>query len=150
MADRRRKWDIVLLSLYAAVMLWLLFHREQGEGMLYWEQVSTRLNLVPFVTIRQFWRLLRSERAHLVRLGVVNLAGNVLMFIPLGFLLPGAFPGLKGFWRTLLAAGILICAVEILQMLLLVGFCDVDDLILNLIGSSIGYALRRVAGRKEK
>lgn len=150
MTDRRRKWDIVLLSLYAAVMLWLLFHREQGEGALYWEQVGARLNLEPLATIRLFWHLLRSDRGHLVRLGAVNLAGNVLMFVPLGFLLPGAFPGLRGFWRTFLAAGILICAVEILQMLFLVGFCDVDDLILNLTGSSIGYALRRIAERKEK
>lgn len=149
MTDRRRKWNIVLLCLYGAMMLWLLFHREAGGGEFYWEQVSARLNLKPFVTIRQFWRLLRSAQPHLVSIGKVNLAGNIVMFVPLGFLLPGVFPGCKGFWRTFLAAGLFICAVEILQMLLLVGFCDVDDLILNLAGVSIGYGLYRFANPRE-
>lgn len=150
MTDRRRKGNIALLCLYGAVMLWLLFHREPGSGEFYWEQVGTRVNLIPFVTIRRFWRLLYSQHSHLVKLGVVNLVGNVAMFVPLGFLLPGSIPRLAGFWRTFLTAGLLICAVEILQMLLLVGSCDVDDLILNLAGVSIGYGMYRLANPKER
>lgn len=147
MADRQRKWNMVMLCLYGGLMLWLLFHREQGDGTLYWELVRSRLNLRPFVTICQFWRLLCSEKENLVRLGVVNLVGNVVMFIPLGLLLPGAFPGLARFWRTALAAAGVMCVVELLQALLLVGFCDVDDLILNLAGVTIGYGLYRFGNR---
>lgn len=150
MTDRRRKWNIVLLCLYGAVMLWLLFHREPDGGEIYWEMVRSRLNLEPFSTIRRFWHLMYSQHSHLAKLGVVNLGGNVAMFVPLGFLLPGVFPRLAGFWKTFLAAGLLICAVEILQMLLLVGFCDVDDLILNLAGVSIGYGMYRLADPKER
>lgn len=150
MTDRRRKGNTVLLILYGAVMLWLLFHREPGNAEFYWEQVGTRLNLIPFATIRRFWRLLYSQHSHLAKLGVVNLGGNVAMFVPLGFLLPGASPRFAGFWRTFLAAGLLICAVEILQMLLLVGSCDVDDLILNLAGVAIGYGMYRWTNPKER
>ena len=34
--------------------------------------------------------------------------------------------------------------VELLQMLLLVGTCDVDDLILNLLGAALGDGLFRL------
>ncbi len=148
MADRQRKGSMVLLCLYAGLMLWLLFHREPGEGALYWELVRSRLNLRPFVTIVRFVRLMSSEKEHLVRLGVVNLVGNVVMFIPMGLLLPGAFPGLAKLWQAALVSGGVICAVEILQALLLVGSCDVDDLILNLVGVVIGYGLYRFANPK--
>ena len=36
------------------------------------------------------------------------------------------------------------CPVELLQMLLLVGTCDVDDLIQNLLGAALGYGLFRL------
>jgi len=136
---------MALLCLYGAVMLWLLFHREPYSGEIRWDQVGARLNLEPFVTVRRYWRLLHSQRPYLVRLGVVNLAGNVVMFIPLGSLLPEVFPGLRRFWKLFLTAGLMICAVEISQMLLLVGSCDVDDLILNLAGVTVGYVLYKIS-----
>ncbi len=93
--------------------------------------------------------MLHSQRPYLIRLGVVHLVGNVAMFVPLGFLLPGVFPKLRSFWRLCLTAGLLICTVEIFQMLLLVGSCDVDDLILNLVGVSMGYGLYRLGNREK-
>jgi len=34
----------------------------------------------------------------------------------------------------------MVC-IELLQMLLLVGTCDVDDIILNVSGAAIGYGI---------
>ncbi len=149
MTDRRRKWDIALLCLYGAVMLWLLFHREPDSGGIYWELVRARVSLEPFVTIRRFWRLMFSEQAYLVRWGVANIVGNVVMFVPMGILFPMVFSGLRRFWKTFLVSGLVMTAVEILQMLLLVGFCDIDDLILNLAGVTLGYGLYRLANREK-
>ena len=63
------------------------------------------------------------------------------MFIPLGFCLPWVHARLRRWWKTLLvSAGVILC-VELTQLVTLLGHCDVDDLILNLIGVTMGYLL---------
>ena len=128
------------LFLYSGVMLWLLFDRPGfAEGIPYWDQVRAQLNLVPFRTLRLFAGLLDSARPEYVRAAVVNLFGNVIMFIPLGLLLPLAFSRIRTFWQVLLISSAAIILVELIQLFTLVGSCDIDDLILNLIGATLGY-----------
>ena len=86
-----------------------------------------RYNLVPFVEIRRFW-IYREQ------LGVfalfTNLIGNVLGFIPYGFILPVIHNGLRsGFLIILSGFGLSLC-VETIQLVTKVGCFDVDDLIL--------------------
>ena len=141
MMKQIRIWP-VLFTLYCALMLWLLFDRPGSvPGIPYWNQVRSNLNLVPFHTLRLFTGLLDSSHPEYVRAAVVNLFGNVIMFIPLGFLLPLTFRRLAGLWKVLLTATLLVTAVELLQLFTLVGSCDIDDLILNLIGTVLGYGL---------
>lgn len=130
-----------LFALYAGVMLWLLFAREGGTiGADYWEQIQARINLEPFHTIRLFLRVLSGEpSAYYLQLAVVNLLGNVVMFIPMGFLLPMVWPSLGKWWRTWLVTLAIMLCVELTQLVSLRGSCDVDDLILNLAGAAVGY-----------
>lgn len=133
----RKKRNMALFTLYCAVMLWLLFcRRGTFDGM--------NLNLEPFRTLERYIRLLDSSRPGLVRLAVVNLFGNVIMFIPLGFFLPRVFGWLGKFRRTLLAAAFIITLVELAQLLTLLGCCDIDDLLLNLLGTAMGYGLHKL------
>ena len=135
----------VLFVGYCALMLWLLFDRPgYVPGIPYWEQVESNLNLVPFRTLRLFAELLSDHRPHLVRAAVVNLFGNVIMFIPLGFLLPLTFRKLSRLRKILLTTTLIITAVELIQLFTLVGSCDIDDLILNLLGAAFGYGLYRI------
>jgi len=137
-----RKVNTALFMAYGALMLWLLFDRPGfTPGIPYWEQVAGQLNLVPFRTLRLFAHLLDSGvRAH-IRMAVINLGGNVIMFIPLGLLLPKVFPNLSSLLRVLLTTAAIITVVEIVQLFTLVGSCDIDDLILNVAGAAIGYGL---------
>ena len=140
-----RKFHTALFMAYGALMLWLLFDRPgYAEGIPYWEQVAGQLNLIPFRTLRLFGSLLDSARPDYVRAAVINLGGNILMFIPLGFLLPRVFPKLPSLPRVLLATAAIITAVELLQLFTLVGSCDIDDLILNVLGSAMGYRLHKL------
>ena len=66
------------------------------------------------------------------------------MFIPLGTFLPALWPKLQKAWKTLLAALLSILAVEIIQLFSLLGRCDIDDLLLNMAGIAVGYALWRL------
>lgn len=146
---QRRKTAFFIL--YALVMLYLLFARSPKDPDIpFAVYLRTHLNLVPFRTIRRFSRLLMPPvRPYLLRIALHNLLGNILLFIPLGYLLPDLFPPLRKFWLTALAVAVTITTVELLQLLLTVGTCDVDDLILNVLGASMGYGVYRVVHRKE-
>ena len=133
---KKHKWKI-LFVLYSALMLWLLFDRAGYDPALpYWEQL--RYTLTPFHTIKLFWRILPSTAA------IINLGGNVIMFIPLGFLLPRAFPKLKKFFRCFFTAALIIILVEVAQLFTLLGSCDIDDLILNMAGILLGFILHKM------
>lgn len=136
----KQKLHTALFLAYGALMIWLLFDRPGYDPAVpYWDQVTTQLNLIPFRTLRLFADLLNSGVRSHITIAVINLGGNIIMFIPLGFLLPKVFPKLSSLLRVLLTTAIIITAVEIIQLFTLVGSCDIDDLILNVVGSAIGY-----------
>ncbi len=134
-------WKVLFL-VYAAVMLWLLFDRERSlYEPDYWTQVQQNLNLEPFHTIKLFWSALDREEYRL--LAVINLGGNIGMFVPLGFFLPMLWKSLRKWWKTWLATLGIMLIVELTQLFTLRGSFDVDDLILNLAGAAIGYLIYR-------
>lgn len=158
MAKKRKKQTdtvAVLFGIYGLIMIYLLFIRGRHavEGMPYWEQVLNNYNLTPFHTMGNYWHILTNKAYYLEKWGAesiyryqarhafINLAGNVVMFVPLGALLPAANGKLRKFFRTFFACAGLIVAVEVLQLFTLLGSCDVDDLILNMIGVVLGYIL---------
>ena len=143
METRHKKLHMILFCIYSAFMLVLLFNRAGGiEGVDYWTQIQANLNLEPFHTIRLFLKVL-DQQAYSAT-AIINLGGNVIMFIPLGFFLPRVFPALRKFWRTLLITAFIITAVELAQLFTLLGSCDIDDLILNVIGATLGYILHKL------
>ena len=67
------------------------------------------------------------------------LAGNLLMFVPMGGFLPLVFPRLQG--RKMAAAILLLpLAVELWQPVVGRSF-DTDDLICNTLGLLLGWAV---------
>ncbi len=150
----------LLFLLYGGLMLWLLFHRSRPDtaapGFSYWDWVQKNINLRPLHTIGLFWNVLANPQSYIDRMGlawyeanrqhaIVNLGGNVLMFLPLGFFPPRLSRNLQSIWKTLLLAAGIMVAVELLQVLSLRGNCDVDDLLLNLIGTALGYGIFRLS-----
>lgn len=135
----------VALLAYSAWMLWLLFGQRLGTGI--YEQQAAGINLTPFSTLRLYCQLLQSDSGYLVRHAFANLTGNVVLFIPLGILLPAVFYQLRHFLKTFLLAAVLIATVEAVQYFTQLGACDVDDLILNLLGVALGYSLYRYRRR---
>ena len=133
-----------LLVIYGGLMLWLLFGRSNGwqEGVPYLEQVRSSVNLKPFYTINNYiYAMLHSSSGSLVRHCFINLGGNVLLFIPAGYMLPRLWRKQRNFFRFLFTCTGIMLVVEVVQVLTLLGSFDVDDLILNLSGMLIGYLL---------
>jgi glycopeptide antibiotics resistance protein len=134
---RAAEW--ALFALYCLVMFWLLFlHRPSRMTYLpYWDTVKANLNLVPFRTMRLFW----DAYGQMPRAALVNLAGNVAVFIPLGLFLPCLFKNQRRFWLFLLTVAGAVVIIETAQLFTTMGSCDVDDLILNLVGAAIGFGI---------
>ena len=127
---------------YTALLLWLLFDRPSGWGssLSYAEQMRSNMNLIPFHTIVSYWQVVkRMEFSPLFCHCVNNLGGNIFLFIPIGYLLPRLWPGLRNFFLFLLTCVLAITLVELLQLVTLLGSLDIDDLILNLFGMLLGY-----------
>lgn len=131
--------------LYCLLMFWLLLGQRMDSLDFLRDSGESSYNLIPLKTIRWYLSLPEiTANAYLLRHGYINLLGNVILFIPLGLLLPAVCKPLKRFWSFLLAATAGIVAMEVLQLLSGLGICDVDDLILNLSGALMGYVFYRI------
>ncbi len=100
-----------------------------------------RVNLVPIARLFDY-----SRKRDLL----LNVIGNVGLFIPSGILLPIVCKRLDGFWKVLAAgAGMSLC-IEILQLPFRVRASDVDDLIMNTLGVAVGYGLYALVRKRRK
>lgn len=70
---------------------------------------------------------------------IVNLLGNIGVFMPFGILLPLVLGGKLKKPFMIFFAGVL--ALELLQLFTRRGSFDVDDLLLNSVGFLLGFAL---------
>lgn len=136
---------VAIFVIYSAVMVLLLFGRSGAGHGSYVEQLHNNLNTVPLKTVTNYLYVLKNmDNEYLLRHAFINLAGNVVMFVPLGLFLPWIYPKLRSLWRFLLAVIAIIIAVEAIQLFTLLGSCDVDDLILNVVGASVGFIVFRI------
>ena len=146
MVKKTRNAAMLAFLLYCGFMLWLLFARQPNPAEVPFPvYMRAHVNLRPFHTIQLFSRLLVPPvREYLVRIAIRNLLGNILLFTPLGIFLPVLFPPLRKFFRTLLSVTFIITIIELCQLALMVGSCDIDDLILNVSGAALGYGLYKL------
>ena len=74
---------------------------------------------------------------------IAQLILNILMFVPIGFLLGTIMKEIR--WMQVIEIGCLLsAAIEILQLLTRRGVCNIDDVIHNTIGCAIGYGIFRL------
>lgn len=98
----------------------------------------TAPNFIPFKTLRLFWA--NRHTVGWTSVSLLNILGNLLLFIPIGFLFPLAFPKRSQIKYVFSYMLIGILGIEFLQY-----FCgrvaDIDDVFLNMIGILLGYGI---------
>ena len=149
----QKKWSTLLFTLYGVWMVWLLFGQRMGysSDRSYWEQLVDNINLQPLDTVRRYlWVLQHSTSPLQIRHAVINLGGNVIMFVPLGFFAPCLWKKVRKFGWHSLAMVLTILSIELLQLFSLLGSCDVDDLLLNLVGTTLGYLLWKIVSKSRR
>lgn len=130
--------------LYIALMLWLLFGQRMGRELndSYSEVLLSNINLIPFATVKLFLNAIQGSLSdYAVKHSVINLIGNVVMFIPLGYFIPSVSKKHSSFRKCISLCALIILIVEIVQLFTLLGSCDIDDFILNIAGIIIGYGI---------
>lgn len=141
---------LLVLYLIGLASQTLTFHRSYFSDLQeLWVRVSQRwenrfgINLTPGYTIRS----MLEKGSHGQK--VINLAGNVLIFAPLGFLPPLLWRRWRHWWAALGLSIGTSCLIEFLQ-LFLGRSVDVDDVILNALGGLLGYLLFCLVPKKLK
>ena len=104
-------------------------------------------NLVPFLEIKRF--IIYRKKLGMTAV-VVNLLGNVAAFLPFGFFLPFLSQKNRSFAYVTLISFEFSLLIECIQLVSKVGSFDVDDMILNTLGGSLGYLGLQGSGRREE
>lgn len=93
-------------------------------------------NLILFKEIKRFYkyRELLGMRSFLL-----NTVGNVICFMPFGFILPIISRRGKKWYNTFLLSFLMSFGIETIQLIFKVGSFDVDDMFLNTLGGIAGY-----------
>lgn len=94
------------------------------------------INLIPFRSISPYLRNITEPYAF------KNIIANILVFITLGFFVSNK--NSKNVFKTLVICLSVILSIECIQLLFKIGFFDVDDIILNFIGSLIGMGINKI------
>ncbi len=78
-----------------------------------------------------------------------GMALNVLLFVPLGYLVPSICVFFRRWWKVLLLGAVASLTIETTQLITHLGWFDASDLLHNTLGTLIGYALYKKLLYKE-
>jgi glycopeptide antibiotics resistance protein len=135
----KRVMAVLALVAYSAALVRLLVFKnvliQIGSLRFRFDQEAGQANFLPFKTISSY---LLGEHGQLI--AIINLAGNVALFAPMGLLVP--FVCRRVTWRSSLALGVAASfVIEGMEVVFHSGAFDIDDVILNALGVVIGYSV---------
>ncbi len=128
------------LLIYLLILIYWMFF-----GFSRTQTAPLSYNIVPFDTIKNYFTYFHH---YPFRIWVINIIGNIAVFIPFGILIP--------LWNKRYVNPILflfmfvlgITILELLQISFRRGSFDVDDIILNTIGAFIGFIFIKLSNHK--
>ena len=137
--SKKRKILTSLFAVYIFAVLWLtLIDRQWGERQAelvpFWE-VRNLLENISIKYLRDFW--------------LVQIFGNIAMFIPLGVLSPYLL-NITKFKSVFLISLAFSAGIEITQYITGRGLCEFDDVFNNTLGACVGYTSWRLKMKYNK
>lgn len=145
MWKRTKTHQKVCWVLFLSYLLMLTYFMFFSDGFGRSEYTEYHYNLTLFKEIRRFY-IYREQLGSWAFL--VNTLGNVVCFMPFGFILPIITDFGRKWYNTFLLSFLMTLTIETIQLVLRVGSFDVDDMFLNTVGGVAGYigvtVLRRI------
>lgn len=112
----------------------VFYMEETGQYHILWG--LGQINIIPFSNILRF--LTRGSAEEII----INILGNIFMFVPIGFFIPLLFHGQTAgktiFIGFLISLLIETCQIPVYRV------SDVDDLFMNTFGAALGYGMYRL------
>lgn len=132
--------SLIVFIIYISVLIYFVFFSDRYGRLEGYSEY--RYNLTPFMEIHRYleyrdyftWENL-----------ITNLAGNILVFSPMGILIPIFMKRRVGILYIGGASFLLSFFIETVQLVFKIGVFDVDDLMMNTAGGLIGYLVYRIS-----
>ncbi len=99
--------------------------------------ISNNLKMANFIPFKSIYHSIFNNDT--LEYKLQNLLGNIIGFMPVGFLVPLLFPLFRSLKLILFISFFTSLLFETVQLIFVLGTFDVDDLILNSLGGILGY-----------
>ena len=134
----RRTHEKIGLALFGCYLVLLVYVMFLSEDFGRTGHTGYSYNLVFFREIRRFYEYRKTLG---MKAFLLNTAGNVVCFLPFGFFLPVVTRFGERWYRTVFASFLMSLLIETLQLVFRIGSFDVDDILMNLLGTILSAAL---------
>jgi glycopeptide antibiotics resistance protein len=141
-ANKFKILEILLFIIYLILLVYFLFFAESMGRTISNREYS--YNLVPFKEIKRFIKYYKELGMTAV---LTNIVGNIVCFIPFGFMLPILSTKIRKLILVGLVSFELSIVIEVAQLIFKVGSFDVDDLLLNTLGGMVGFLIYSITNR---
>ena len=121
-------WVLLIEYLFVVACSTIIFRGEQSF-------TYAKLELIPFWT---YWAVVK----HIPGVSIWDIILNVVLFMPLGFLVTLLFPKIP-WWKVLMIAMAMSIIIETNQYFFEKGIAQIDDVMHNTIGAIIGWLIAR-------
>lgn len=91
-------------------------------------------NLIPFTSYKEAWNSFSETEWR-------NLILNIILFVPMGVLVPIVSPKLQKFWKTCGIGLVISLCIEVIQYIFKRGIVEFDDVLNNTLGTMIGFGI---------
>lgn len=125
---------ILLITLFAAYLL-ILFRLTIFRSHSYHTEMSVNLSL--------FTDLVATYHENGIWMVIYLVVGNIVWFVPFGFMLPAIWQKLKSY-HTIPLGFLLSLIIETSQLALSKGMFEIDDLVLNTLGTALGCLIYKI------
>lgn len=130
-SSKSRTWLIILLTVYLLILLRITVFRSNSYPI----EMSVNLSL--------FTDLVATYHENGIWMVIYLVVGNIVWFVPFGFLLPVIWQKLKSY-HTIPLGFLLSLVIETSQLALKKGMFEIDDLVLNTAGCAFGCLIYKI------
>lgn len=142
-----KKLYITFFTIYLILLILIVLFKFDGS---FFNLISTHSNILEskkyginninlsfFKTISLYLKNIKEGYA------LKNIMGNIIAFVPMGFFINKIYYKkiFNNIFNVIFFSFLIIFLIEIIQLIFNIGYFDVDDIILNLLGCFIGYLL---------
>ncbi|MDQ0352505.1 glycopeptide antibiotics resistance protein [Alkalibacillus filiformis] len=129
-------YSYIILLLMINLIFYSMNINIEHRTFAYYDDASH--NIVPFSSISNYFA---NFTHYNFNTWFYNTLGNIIMFIPLGVLIPIVYDRSKRLYQVVLLSFLISLIIEGMQFVTGLGVFDIDDIILNTIGGVIGFTI---------